>query len=221
MKQHLNTLFVTTQGAYLRKDGQTVDVRIEKKPALRVPLHNLESIVGFGRVNMSPSLMGACAAAGVNVSFLKRNGSFLASVVGPTHGNVLLRRSQYRTSDCTEESLRISKSVVCGKIGNCRTVLRRAARDTDCEERKTALQGAKRLRKVASVCEDYGQRVQHSVFEMKVDWGDWPRIKSELLDAVRLDEDSLRFYYLGSNWKKRVEHHGQKPGYDIDGPLLI
>lgn len=82
-------------------------------------------------------------------------------------------------------------------------------------------EGQKRLRKVASVCEDYGQRVQNSVFEMKVDWGDWPRIKSELLDETCLDEDSLCFYHLGNNWKRRVEHHGAKPGYDVDGPLLI
>jgi CRISPR-associated protein Cas2 len=80
--------------------------------------------------------------------------------------------------------------------------------------------GQKRLRRVASRCEDYGQRVQNSVFEMKVDWGDWPRIKSELLAEVLLEEDSLRFYYLGSNWQRRVEHHGTNPGYNIDGPLL-
>lgn len=81
--------------------------------------------------------------------------------------------------------------------------------------------GQKRLRRVASRCEDYGQRVQNSVFEMKVDWGEWPRIKAELLEEVCLEEDSLRFYNLGKNWKPRVEHFGVKPGYDIDGPLLI
>jgi len=80
--------------------------------------------------------------------------------------------------------------------------------------------GQKRLRRVASRCSDYGQRVQNSVFEMKVDWGDWPRIKDELLSEINLDEDSLRFYYLGRNWQRRVEHHGTKPGYDIDGPLI-
>lgn len=82
-------------------------------------------------------------------------------------------------------------------------------------------EGQKRLRRVASVCEDYGQRVQNSVFEMKVDWGDWPRIKAELLSEVNPDEDSLRFYNLGTNWKRRVEHFGSNPSYDIDGPLLI
>lgn len=82
-------------------------------------------------------------------------------------------------------------------------------------------EGPKRLRKVASICEDFGQRVQNSVFEMKVDWGEWPGIRAKLLDQMNLEEDSLRFYYLGNNWKRRVEHHGTKAGYDVDGPLLI
>ncbi len=135
MKQHLNTLFVTTQGAYLRKDGQTVAVRIEKQTRLRVPLHNLDGIVGFGRVSMSPALMGACADAGVSVSFLKENGRFLAAVNGFTSGNVLLRREQYRVADDESRSLIVARSVVVGKMANCRTVLRRAARDTTNQKR--------------------------------------------------------------------------------------
>ena len=130
MKQHLNTLFVTTQGSYLSKDGQTVAVRIEGETRLRVPLHNLDGIVGFGRVSMSPALMGACAEAGVSVSFLKENGRFLASVNGFTSGNVLLRRQQYRTADDVDCCLLVSRSIISGKLANCRTVLRRAARDT-------------------------------------------------------------------------------------------
>ena len=80
--------------------------------------------------------------------------------------------------------------------------------------------GQKRLRKVAEMCEDYGQRVQNSVFEMKVDWSQWTRIKSDLLALISLDEDSLRFYYLGTNYGHKVEHHGAKAGYDVDGPLI-
>lgn len=129
MKQHLNTLFVTTQGAYLRKDGRAVAVRIEKETRLRVPLHNLDGIVGFGRVSMSPALMGACAEAGVSISFLKENGRFLAAVNGFTAGNVLLRREQYRIADDADRCVNIARSAVSGKIANCRTVLRRAARD--------------------------------------------------------------------------------------------
>ncbi|MCL4109322.1 UNVERIFIED_CONTAM: hypothetical protein GTU68_038951 [Idotea baltica] len=135
MKQHLNTLFVTTQGAYLRKDGQTVAVRIEKETKLRVPLHNLDGIVGFGRVSMSPALMGACADAGVSVSFMKENGRFLAAVNGFTSGNVLLRREQYRVADDEQRSLEAAKSVIVGKLANCRTVLRRAARDSSDQTR--------------------------------------------------------------------------------------
>lgn len=139
MKQHLNTLFVTTQGAYLRKDGQTVVVRIEKETRLRVPLHNLDGIVGFGRVSMSPALMGACADAGVSVSFCKENGRFLAAVNGFTGGNVLLRREQYRVADTPERSLTAARSIVVGKLANCRTVLRRAARDSSDQSRIDAL----------------------------------------------------------------------------------
>lgn len=128
MKQHLNTLFVTTQGAYLRKDGQTVDVRIEKKSRLRVPLHNLEGIVAFGRVALSPALIGACADAGVSISFMNMYGQFLASVNGFTNGNVLLRREQYRVADNRERHLNMAKSIVSGKLANCRTVVQRAAR---------------------------------------------------------------------------------------------
>lgn len=133
MKQHLNTLFVTTQGSYLRKDGQAVDVRVEKQSKLRVPLHNLEGIVGFGQVSMSPALMGACAEAGVSISFMTENGRFQASVHGRSGGNVLLRREQYRIADDVDRCLTIAKAIVCGKIANARTVLRRAARDSNDE----------------------------------------------------------------------------------------
>jgi len=139
MKQHLNTLFVTTQGAYLRKDGQTVAVRIEKQTRLRVPLHNLDGIVGFGRVSMSPALMGACAEAGVSISFLKETGKFLASVNGFTSGNVLLRRQQYRIADDPERCLPVARAIISGKLANCRTVLRRAARDTQDQSRVDSL----------------------------------------------------------------------------------
>src|SRR5699024_2401927 len=90
MKTHLNTLFVTTEGSYLAKDGQAVAVRVEQQVRLRVPLHNLDGIVCFGRVGCSPSLMGACAEAGVSLSFLSTAGRFRAAVIGFTPGNVLL-----------------------------------------------------------------------------------------------------------------------------------
>lgn len=83
------------------------------------------------------------------------------------------------------------------------------------------LEGKKRLRHVAKTCLDYGQRVQNSVFEMKVSPAQWTECKAKLEDIIDPGEDSLRFYYLGANWKRRVEHVGAKPGYDVDGALIV
>ena len=81
--------------------------------------------------------------------------------------------------------------------------------------------GEKRLRKVAKVCEDYGQRVQNSVFECQLDPAMLVEMKAKLLAIINDEKDSLRFYNLGRNWKPRVEHLGANPGYDIDGPLIL
>ena len=82
-------------------------------------------------------------------------------------------------------------------------------------------QGQKRLRHVAKICENFGQRVQNSVFECKVDPAQWVDLKHQLEGKIDPQKDSLRFYMLGANWKPRVEHVGAKPGYDVDGPLII
>ena len=81
--------------------------------------------------------------------------------------------------------------------------------------------GQKRLRKVAKACQDFGQRVQYSVFECIVDPGQWERLKQQLISEIDPKEDSLRFYYLGSNWKRRVEHVGAKKSIDQEGPLIV
>lgn len=81
--------------------------------------------------------------------------------------------------------------------------------------------GAKRLRTVAKACRDYGQRVQYSVFEIEVDPAQWAKLKARLEDSINPDVDSLRYYYLGANWKRRVEHVGAKPATDLGGTLII
>lgn len=81
--------------------------------------------------------------------------------------------------------------------------------------------GRKRLRHIAKICEDFGQRVQKSVFECLVDPTQWTDLKRQLVDEINLEHDSLRFYFLGRNWKPRVEHIGAKPGYDPEGLLII
>lgn len=129
MKRHQNTLFVTTAGAYLAKDGEAVAVRIHNETRMRVPIHNLGSILCFGQIGFSPHLLGLCGERGVAVSFLTENGRFLARLQGPTAGNVLLRREQYRRADNPEAAAAIVRAIVAAKIANCRTVLLRALRD--------------------------------------------------------------------------------------------
>lgn len=80
--------------------------------------------------------------------------------------------------------------------------------------------GQKRLRKVAKQCENYGQRVQNSVFECLIDSAQWKVLKALLTDIIDPEKDSLRFYYLGNNWRRRVEHIGAKPSIDLEGPLI-
>lgn len=129
MKKLLNTLFVTTQGAYLSKEGETVVVNVERQVRLRLPIHTLGGIVCFGNVACSPFLLGMCAERDVAVSFLTEYGRFLACVRGPVSGNVLLRREQYRRADDGGASAAIARSMLTGKFANCRSVLQRALRD--------------------------------------------------------------------------------------------
>lgn len=126
MKRLLNTLYVTTPGAGLRRDGENVVVEIEGAERGRAPLHMLGSIVVFGAVWLSPPLMGACAGAGVAIVLLERNGRFMARVEGPIAGNVLLRRAQYRAAESPDE---IVRGILLGKVANQRSVLMRALRD--------------------------------------------------------------------------------------------
>jgi CRISPR-associated protein Cas1 len=120
VRRHLNTLYVTTQGAYLSKDGANVVVAIDGAERARVPIHTLGGLVGFGRVALSPPLLGFCAEAGVAVTFLSEQGKFLARVEGPVSGNVLLRREQYRRTDDPDGCAAIVRSLVIGKALNQR-----------------------------------------------------------------------------------------------------
>ncbi len=81
--------------------------------------------------------------------------------------------------------------------------------------------GQRRLRRVARACQDFGQRVQYSIFECIVDPAQWAVLKERLISEIDQEKDSLRFYYLGANWKNRVEHVGAKEPFDQEGPLVI
>lgn len=126
MKHLLNTLYVMTQDAFLQRKGETVVVTRDHNTLLSLPVHTLESIVCFGRVACSVPLMELCAERAVPIAFLSQSGWFLARVTGPTSGNVLLRRTQYRRADDEEASSEMARAVVIAKIANCRAVLQRA-----------------------------------------------------------------------------------------------
>lgn len=130
MKQHLNTLYITSDGARLTLDGETVSVGLDGKRLIRVPLHNLEAIQTFGwDIWASPQLLAECAARGIHVAFCSPQGKMMYRVAGFTSGNVLLRRQQYRLADNEEKSLAIAREMIAAKILNARIVLQRAARD--------------------------------------------------------------------------------------------
>jgi CRISPR-associated protein Cas1 len=129
VRRQLNTLYVTTEVAWLHKDGANIVMEVERKERARLPVHMLESLVCFGRVLVSPPLLGYCAEQGICTSFLTPNGRFLARVEGPVSGNVLLRRQQYRASDNPPLCAAIVRNVLLGKLHNQRAVLGRALRD--------------------------------------------------------------------------------------------
>jgi CRISPR-associated protein Cas1 len=126
LKKLLNTLYVTTEGARLHKDGENIVAEIDDAERGRVPLHMLGAVVVFGAANISPPLIGALARAGITLVLLDRQGRFEARVEGPVSGNVLLRRAQYRASEQPDE---IVRSLITAKIANQRVVLQRALRD--------------------------------------------------------------------------------------------
>ena len=129
MRKLLNTLYVTTPEAYLTKDGENVVIRVKEKDIFRIPVLNIEGIVTFGYIGASPALMKMCAERNVGLCFLSANGQFQGRVSGPTKGNVLLRRTQYRIADDANKSLEISRLFIAGKIANSRTVIDRFKRD--------------------------------------------------------------------------------------------
>lgn len=129
MRRMLNTLYVTSEGAWLRKDGANVVVEVDGVERGRAPLHMLEGVVAFGRNGASPALMAACAEAGIALSYVEPNGRFLARIEGRRTGNVLLRRTQYRVADDPARQVPIVRGIVAAKAANQRAVLRRALRD--------------------------------------------------------------------------------------------
>lgn len=142
MRKLLNTLFVTSEEAYLALETENVAVYIGEEKKAQYPLLVLESIISFSYKGASPALMGACARNGIQLVFLTPRGRFLARVCGQDQGNVLLRKEQYRLSDDLEKNCRIARNFIFGKVYNQRWVLERTLRDHRMRVDSAALESA-------------------------------------------------------------------------------
>lgn len=195
MKKHLNTLFITTQGSYLAKDGECVLVRVEREDKARIPIHTLGGLVCFGQVSLSPQLMAHCAEHNVGVSFLSEQGRFMARVHGPVSGNVLLRREQYRWADDPEKSAAVARFVLTGKLANSRNVVLRAARDHGDDGR------GERLRTAARRLSDCLERLHEggrSLDELRGIEGEGAALYFGAFDGLITTEDPA-FCFTGRN----------------------
>lgn len=129
MRKLLNTLYITTPESYLSKDGQNVVVSIKQQEVFRIPIINIEGIVTFGYMGVSPGLMKLCTDNNVSLTFLSPNGRFVSRIQGQTRGNVLLRKVQYQLADDEQWTQHIAQVMIGGKIQNYRNILRRYIRD--------------------------------------------------------------------------------------------
>ena len=143
MKRLLNTLYVTTDGAYIHRDHETLVIEVKEQDVKRqVPVLALSGLVAIGRVMISPGAMALCAERGIAISFLSAHNRFLAQVHGAQSGNVLLRRAQYRISDDADGCREIVRCIVAAKISNTRAVLQRTLRNHPENDADGRLSGA-------------------------------------------------------------------------------
>jgi CRISPR-associated protein Cas1 len=154
MKKILNTLYVTTPESYLQRDGENIVVSIEQNPVFRAPIHLFEGVVYFGYLGASPGAIELCIQNGVTVSLHSRSGRFLGRIVGPTTGNILLRKQQYRLADCEPEKAVVAPKVLLAKILNSRTVLLRARRDHVDKVEDTLDASIERLAEIARLIQE-------------------------------------------------------------------
>ena len=206
MRKLLNTLFITSEQAYLSLDGDTVCVEIQKKKAGQFPLHTLEGIISFSYNGATPAFMGTCAKRGINLAFFNPSGKFLCRVTGESRGNVLLRKQQYRISDNEDASCLIARNFILGKVFNCRWSIDRTLRDHE-------------LRVDAERC-------RNAIYFLS---GAMDKIKSELkLDTLRgLEGEAASVYFrifdeLIINQKEDFYFHGRnkRPPQDYMNAML-
>ena len=189
----LNTVYVTAEDAWLRKDGANIVVEVAGTERARAPMHLLDGLVCFSRAGASPALLAACAEAGITVSYLTPEGRFLARVEGPRTGNVLLRRAQFRASENQAIATPIVRGIVAAKAANQRAVVRRALRD---HGEAIAPEALDRLVEAERRLTDCARRMllASDVATMRGLEGEAASLYFGVFDdLVRVDEPALRF----------------------------
>lgn len=194
MQQILNTLFVMTEGSFLRLDHETVKVELDSAIRLQVPLHHLGGIVVFGHVMVSPSLLYKCAEEGRAVVMLDRNGRFRCRMVGKVSGNILLRHAQHLAVADDAKRTGIIRNLVAGKLQNARQVLMRGAREADSAEAQETLH-------VAAVL--HGRGIERIAPATEVDFirgieGESAKVYFDALDRM-ITENRETFRMTGRN----------------------
>lgn len=190
MRQILNTLYVQTQGSYLRLDHETLKIDVEQSKAFQMPLHHLGGIVVFGNVLISPFLLHRCGEDGRSVVWLSRGGRFKGRLAGPITGNVLLRRAQNAALSDDEWTLSIARNMVAGKLQNARTTLMRGAREAASNQAENALRDAAKLHEdtIRSL-----PRLRY-IDEVRGAEGDAAKAYFSVFDQLILsDDDAFRF----------------------------
>lgn len=129
MRKMLNTLYIINPDAYVMRDGLNFVISVKQKEVMRIPAINLEGIITAGYSGASPGAMKLSVDQGVSMAFVTQSGRFIARVQGPVHGNILLRKRQYGLSESCDFSLKLSQTMIAGKIFNTKAILRRFIRD--------------------------------------------------------------------------------------------
>ncbi len=196
MKQLANVLYVTTPEAYLSLDGENVVIKKEENVSTRLPLHNLENIVCFNYLGVSPALMHACVERNVGLCFLAPSGRFQARITGRVQGNVLLRKKQYRVSDDEAASVPIAASFLLAKIANCRKVIERALRDhallVDVDGLKQVSDALKGILAVIPTCSSLAELMAFEGSAAKIYFGVFDNLILQQKETFRFRERSRR-----------------------------
>ncbi len=201
MRKLLNTLFITSENAYLSLNGETVCVEINKQKAGQFPLHTLESIVCFSYQGATPAFMGVCASRGINLAFYNPFGKFLCRAVGESQGNVLLRKQQYRISDDENKSCLIARNMILGKVFNSRWCIDRTLRDH-------------KLRVDADKCQKSIQYLTNGMDKIKVEEnldslrgieGECAAVYFSVFDELILNQKDV-FYFHGRNKRPPLDN---------------